>query len=141
MSLRIWQLAVCVMHVHQVPVALGVAVVTRGLVTFERHVLSRMPHRRLGCHHRVDSCRWCVFCPSFVFAACQRLRFCQSPGFFLLQLVSRAGLHFPPMVWTAGVAAVMCQRPSRFVRCTSCEDHLRYNICYRTPRWAATILG
>jgi len=61
MSLRIWQLAVCVMHVHQVPVALGVAVVTRGLVTFERHVLSRMPHRRLGCHHRVDSCRWCLF--------------------------------------------------------------------------------
>lgn len=81
------------------------------------------------------------FCPSFVFAACQRLRFCQSPGFFLLQLVSRAGLHFPPMVWTAGVAAVMCQRPSRCVRCTSCEDDLRYNICYRTPRWAATVLG
>jgi hypothetical protein len=26
------------------------------------------------------------------------------------------------MVWTAGVAAVMCQRPSRCVRCTSCED-------------------
>ena len=61
--------------------------------------------------------------------------------FFLLQLVSRAGLDFPPMVWTAGVAAVMCQRPSRCVRCTSCEDHLRYNICYRTPRWAATVLG
>ena len=84
------------MHVHQVPVALGVAVVTRGLVTFERHVLSRMPHRRLGCHHRVDSCRWCLFGPSFVFAACQRLRFCQSPVFFVLQLVSRAWLHFPP---------------------------------------------
>ena len=70
------------MHVHQVPVALGVAVVTRVLVTFERHVLSRMRHRRLGCHHRVDSCRWCLFGPSFVFAACQRLRFCQSPVFF-----------------------------------------------------------
>ena len=141
MSLRIWQLAVCVMHVHQVPVALGVAVVTRGLVTFERHVLSRMPHRRLGCHHRVDSCRWCFFL-SFLCVRCMPAPSVLSkPSFFLLQLVSTAGLDFPPMVWTAGVAAVMCQRPSRCVRCTSCEDHLRYNICYRTPRWAATILG